>query len=173
MSLATFVRNSANTGWTEVNRALGAVSNLLNVRRADDGAWLRTDTNTIKRAWARNAANDGWVVLWAPILTTPSAPGFSGFQLSPPFATFVRLNVSSLDARAEVSINYTIDWRVPLGSWTVLENATLVPGDTDATLDWDPGADGTYEFRCRYRYTDGIDFGPWSSYTEISVDVFT
>jgi len=81
MSLATYVRNSANTGWVEVNRALGATSNLLCVRRADNGLWLRTDNNTIKRAWVRNAGDTGWVVLWAPIFTTPSAPGFSGFQI--------------------------------------------------------------------------------------------
>ena len=172
MSLGTFVRNGGNTAWVEVNRALGATSNLLCVRRADNAAWLRTDNNTIKRAWARNAGNTGWVVLWAPILTTPSAPGFSGFQINPPFTTPVRLNVSALEASPVVSINFTIDWRVPLGSWSVLENATLVPTDTDATLDWDPGADGTYEFRCRYRYTDGTDFGPWSSYTTITIDVF-
>jgi hypothetical protein len=81
VSLGTFVRNAGNTAWVEVNRALGATSNLLCVRRADNAAWLRTDNNTIKRAWARNAGNTGWVVLWAPILTTPSAPGFSGFQI--------------------------------------------------------------------------------------------
>lgn len=174
--MPTYTRNAANTGWVLWNEVWNGVGNgssvgVPRVRRGDNGAFLSVSDSSIKRMHVRNAGNTAWLPMWTRTFTTPSAPGFSGFQLSP-FGYTVRLNVSSLEAGTSVSINYTIDLNLGGGTWSAIQNATLVPSDTDDTVDYNPGADGSYEFRCRYRYTDGFDSGPWSAYTTITVNVF-